>query len=337
MHRSRSQMKRVLKERCKASLTHVALFRRVKSQTDALGLNQSASVIIGVSGGKDSAVLLHILCEIFKNPKKIIAVHVNHQTRKSAHQDATVSKVLAKMHGVRFVGVKAQWKKNEKITEESLRKKRLEALTKVLVKTKSKGVFLAHHEQDQAETFLLRLISGSNVWGLTGMRPVRDSIFFRPMLGVPKSMIETEVKQCQLPYVEDPTNRSLTYFRNRIRRQLLTMLKKENPQIVAQLASLADRWALGIDFVNEAAHQWLSEHKRASEVPRNVLQSLHPFLREAVLRQWLSPVLLQKGPSRQWLEMFEKWLSHPKHHRLQVKGSHALEMRKKGMVRLIKV
>ena len=194
-------------------------------------LSPGDQVIVGFSGGADSVCLLFVLHEISKTmPIHLRAIHVNHEIRKEeAQRDASFCEEFCKEYGIEFFLVKENVKelaKKLKIsTEEAGRKVRYDAFLKhqiILLEKNPMGsvkIAVAHHQNDQAETVLFRLVRGSGLQGLCGMSPVNGNII-RPLLKISKEEIQQYLAGQNLHYVEDSSNQENDYTRNKIRNQI---------------------------------------------------------------------------------------------------------------------
>ncbi len=207
-------------------------------------LSKGDKVVAGLSGGADSVALLHILKElkgVFGI--EIVAAHVNHGLRgEEADEDEEFARALCEKWGIGFYhkkadvrGLAAAWRKSE---EETGRIVRYEFFKEVLSQTGAARIATAHHKNDQAETILHNIIRGTGLEGLSGIKPVRDGCFIRPLLCVSRREIEDYLKAEGLTYRTDATNAQLDYTRNRIRNLLIPALEEYNPSVVDSIARL---------------------------------------------------------------------------------------------------
>lgn len=194
-------------------------------------LKDAGRILIGVSGGADSMALLHV---ILRNRKKINndfkVLHVDHQLNPASKYWVQVVRDYCELNRVPFecASVKvSEWGNNE---EQAARRARYDAFSKQDFDT----LLLAHHANDQMETFFLKLFRGSGAKGLRCMG-VKSPCWFdtnktvmRPLLKVRRRDIEEYVAANQIPHVDDPSNNDLRYDRNWIRHQLIPMLEERN-------------------------------------------------------------------------------------------------------------
>ncbi|MDZ5713806.1 tRNA lysidine(34) synthetase TilS [Jeotgalibacillus haloalkalitolerans] len=192
-------------------------------------------VLIGVSGGPDSLALLHFFREN-RPDLKVEAVHVDHGLRGSSAADAAYVKAYCKLHQIPFhlllADVKGRMEQTGEGVQEAARKVRYAYFEELMEETGADVVMIGQHADDQVETILFRLMRGTSMRGAAGIMPVRpfaEGKMVRPFLSVTKSEIEQYCEQHDLEPRRDPTNESDAYTRNRLRRHVIPLLKKENP------------------------------------------------------------------------------------------------------------
>lgn len=197
----------------------------------------SETVLIAVSGGVDSVVLLHLILRLPPDlrPRMTVA-HYNHRLRgNDSEQDAAFVKDLCARWEIPFhYGEAPSWTSfsNVEARARSLRYDFLKSAAHGLGLAK---ILLAHHADDQAENFLIRWLQGAGLRGLAGMTACRQDegekrTFVRPLLRISRREIETYAREQGLPFRIDATNESPDFLRNRVR-ILLRDLKKENDRL----------------------------------------------------------------------------------------------------------
>ena len=207
-------------------------------------LNEGETIVVALSGGADSCALLSILVSFQNEYKmKIVAAHFNHNLRgEISDLDETFCSNLAKKYQVPFEVerlISTLVPKGES-PEEYYRRQRYRFLEKVAIQHKAGKIALGHHLNDQAETVLLNILRGSGMEGLKGMLPVRDHRYIRPLIDVSKQEILEYLKEKSLKHRDDSSNQSSVFMRNRIRLELLPLLKERfNPQIEHGLVRMA--------------------------------------------------------------------------------------------------
>ena len=225
------------------------------SRKSNLSLNTIKRIGVAVSGGLDSVVLLDTVCKSVKQDAQcnteVWVLHIHHGLQKPADQWLEFCEKLAKKYQVHFDFRLLHF--HDQSTgniEARARAGRYEALTELCVEHAIDDLLLAHHQNDQAETILLQLLRGSGVAGLSGMPQERINTIdghsislWRPLLGQSRADLEAYAKQHKLKWVEDPSNQSMAYRRNAIRKQIIPRLEKIQPEAVANLARSAELFA----------------------------------------------------------------------------------------------
>lgn len=205
-------------------------------------------VLAGVSGGADSATMLHFLNFLSKkNRFKLYACHLNHGLRKNALRDEKFTKKLCKDMGIECFCVKAdvnKLAKEKKLSiEHAARKARYEAFEKTAQKVKANILALAHHADDNAETMILNLLRSPHAKGLLGIPNTRrlnkDIIIVRPFLTITRQDVINYAKFNDINFVEDETNAQNDYTRNWVRNELLPLLAQKQPKIREHLVNIA--------------------------------------------------------------------------------------------------
>ena len=206
-------------------------------------LDPGDSVVVAFSGGPDStALLLGLLGMSRLRNVRLTAAHLDHAMDSGSAGRAREAAGIAARLGVPFLTERAETKKNGPADspEAAGRRARYEFLERVRRDLGARWTATAHHRDDQAETVLLRLLFGSGLEGLAGIRPVHGRVV-RPLLGVPRSVLLDAVAAAGLEPVDDPTNRNLDVPRNRVRHRLLPSQAADIPDLAPRLARLAGK------------------------------------------------------------------------------------------------
>lgn len=250
-------------------------------------LQRGQRVAVALSGGRDSVCLLHVMRHVAPNlGLTLSAVHVNHGLRQEAGADEAFCRSLCRRWQVPLtvyhVDTKARIRSSGESVEEAARVLRYEALERLPVS----WVALAHHQADQAETLLLRLLRGSGLKGLGGMRAVRGR-YIRPFLSISPAQLEAYEKEQGLTHVEDASNYDIALQRNRVRHQLLPLLQQFNPEAVRILAQTARLLQDDEDFIESCLPRAEAEEQTLS---CSQLLSQPPAIQTRMLRRWLAAV-----------------------------------------------
>lgn len=216
-------------------------------------------ILAAVSGGPDSVCLLHVLVRLCATLGcSLGVVHINHRLRgPQSDEEEEFVRSLAK--GLLLPGffcredVAELAKDRRQGIEETARQVRYDFFERVMQTEGFDKTALAHNLNDQAETILHRLIRGSGLNGLAGMRPSRGGQFIRPLLYTARPQIEAYLEEHALNYRLDPSNDSLDYTRNRIRHSLIPSLEEFNPEVVRSLGGLSRTLDWDRDYLEQAA------------------------------------------------------------------------------------
>ena len=203
-------------------------------------LTPADKIIIGLSGGADSVALLLVLHRLGYH---IEAVHCNFHLRgdEADHDQAFCESLCrqldVKLHICHFNT--HDYAKNHKISiEMAAREQRYEAFERLRKEVGADAIAVAHHRDDNVETILMNLIRGCGLKGLRGMLPRRDNIV-RPLLCVGRNDTEDYLRECRQEYVVDSTNLHTDYLRNKLRIDIIPLLKQLNPKAAENIARTA--------------------------------------------------------------------------------------------------
>lgn len=248
--------------------------------------------LIGVSGGCDSVALLHLLVE--RGYRKLIVCHLHHGLRgRAADADARFVARLAEKLGIAAVvaaaDVRGAARQHGMSLEEAGRAVRLQFFAKVAKETRARTLFLAHHADDQVETFLQRLLRGAGARGLAGMASEArwgTLNVVRPLLHVWRSELEEHARTARWKWREDASNQDRAHTRNRIRHDLLPAL-----QVAAGRDVRAALWRAA--EILRAEDEWLSAltedvlAQQQSPLSVGALRSMPRALQRRLLAAWL--------------------------------------------------
>lgn len=260
-------------------------------------LKQGDSVIVGLSGGADSVALLCVLLKLRETLgiATLSACHVNHNLRgEESQRDAHFCQALCDRLGVplviKNVDVASYCAKNGCGTEEGARILRYEALQNLNPDAK---IATAHTLSDNAETLLLNLTRGAALEGLCGIPPVRDNII-RPLINCTRTEVEHYLQTIEQDFVTDSTNLTNDYKRNRVRHELMPLLKALNPAFEQAARRTTDALRADKALLGQLAQQALNDAALPDMLPPlpDWAGRLAPF----VPRQkcWSRAVLLER-------------------------------------------
>lgn len=208
---------------------------------------REVTALVAVSGGADSVALLRMLAALRPSGTgRLVVAHFNHALRGQASDaDADFVTRLASDCGLPLEMERARIvEAAPSSSEQATRNVRYEFLKQAAARRGARYVATAHTADDQAETVLHRMVRGTGLAGLAGMRRSRPLLhgvgLIRPLLGVRRADLLTYLHQLSQPFCEDATNRDTAFTRNRLRHELLPQLAADyNPQVVEALLRLA--------------------------------------------------------------------------------------------------
>ena len=199
-------------------------------------LPEDGLILCALSGGRDSVALLHFLKA---HGCSVAAAHFDHRLRENSAADADFCRRLCAEWGVPFYQGEGDVAKQPGNTEANARAARYAFLERVAAEIGAAAIATAHNADDNLETVLLHLTRGCGLNGLTGIQP-RRGLLIRPMLKTPRAAIDAYVEEFHLPFVEDETNADDKFSRNRLRHQVLPVLKTINPRVVEVAGTMTD-------------------------------------------------------------------------------------------------
>ena len=265
-------------------------------------LSPKDKVLLGVSGGMDSMVML----ELFRRMGLDYGVaHCNFQLRgNESDADEDFVAALAKEQGVPFYSKKfktAAFKKEQKIsTQEAARNLRYQWFETIRKKHGYDRIAVAHHQDDSIETFFINLIRGTGLTGLRGILPKKDNMI-RPMLFTTRSEIHAFVKKEGLAYREDQSNEDPKYRRNKIRHELIPLLIELNPGFGKTMMGNIDRLSqaemIYRDAMDNEVAQLIEENKGSFRISIGKLLQLNPT--ELYLFEALKPFNFNAAVSKE--------------------------------------
>ena len=198
-------------------------------------IKKNDKIIVATSGGPDSMYLLNELIKEkeIKNLSLIVA-HVNHQTRPECDSEANFIKEFCTKNNLTCEIKEIQKYQKGHFTEEEARNIRINFFKELINKYQYDYVVTAHHADDLIETILMKIIRGSTLDAISGIKEketIQETLFKRPLLHLTKEKILNYLKEENIPYKIDYTNYEENHLRNRLRKKILPMLKEEDPHI----------------------------------------------------------------------------------------------------------
>ena len=228
------------------------------SEFSLLGDYRGATVTVALSGGADSMALLHMLLSLKEELGiKVEAAHFNHLIRgDEAKRDEDFVKEQCQLLGVKLYcgqGDAPEYSKQNGISlETAAREMRYDYLNRI----NKDFVATAHTASDNLETILFNLSRGASLEGLCGIPPKRD-IFIRPLILCTRAQIEDYCEQNGIPFVTDSTNLSDEYTRNKIRHNIIPVLKELNPSVEKAVARTARALKRDSEYIESRVQELL--------------------------------------------------------------------------------
>lgn len=271
-------------------------------------LQRGNMVLLALSGGRDSMALLSALMQLRKIfGFSLSAAHFNHKLRgEESERDAAFVKEYCEAHHVPiYLGegdVRAVAALKQCGLEETARNLRYAFLEDTAASCGAQQIATAHHADDNLETFLLHLVRGAGLRGLTGIPPVRGKVI-RPLLTTTRASIDLYVKENGIPFVEDSSNVDQIMARNRLRQSVIPVLKELNPN-VSQLSATSIRTLRQDEVYLEAqAAALFRKAKRAEDgmvIEVSVLAATPKALASRVVRRMLEEI---EAPMPSWVHI----------------------------------
>jgi tRNA(Ile)-lysidine synthase len=289
------------------------------------------SMTVALSGGVDSVVLLYLLHQLQKTQNFTLkASHVHHGLSKNADKWVKFCEKLCTKLSVPLDvhRIKLPQKKSLGIEGEA-RQLRYEKL----LQTKTDLVVLAHHEDDQAETFLLQLIRGAGVKGLSSMAHFDERRrLWRPLLNASRIDIESYAKQHKLKWIEDESNQNIDFDRNFIRSKILPILKNRFNHIIKVISRSSSHLAEAQHLLDDLAKIDLKKHLKSDKYKHKLqvktLNKLSLSRAKNVLRFWLE-INDHMMPSKDLLdELLRQVLTAKKDATIKIQLSKEFEIRR---------
>lgn len=260
-------------------------------------IKKGDAIIVALSGGPDSMCLLHVLYFLKeKYDLTIYAAHINHMLRgEESDKDEEVCREFCKKHNIEFfsrsVDIETMVSERSISTEMAGREARYGFFEELLKELGANKVAVAHNLNDQAETVLMRLMRGTGIEGLVGIKAVRDDIFIRPIINITRAEIEEYCEVNCLRARIDKTNFEPIYSRNKIRLELIPYIENNfNSDIITTLSRMCELIKKDEDFIQENVtkhFEKLCDIREEKVIIYSDAFNLHPSLISRIIRKAL--------------------------------------------------
>ena len=264
-----------------------SLMNRIEELWRRLEPTPKGRCLIGLSGGADSTALLVILVAFVPN-EAVEAVHVNHGLRgsESDGDEEFVRKLCDEYHVPLHVYHPDLLGRRD---ENTAREARFRCFRECMAETGADYLMLAHHADDLAETFMMRLLRGAGPEGLGCMKAEdeRNGIrIIRPMLNIRRQEIREALTERGIPWREDSSNTSTAYLRNDVRIRLMPLLEEMNAGASWHIAETARRIGAENEMLSAEAKRYLQAHAGFRWLDSQPMKEMVPAMRKRILRQW---------------------------------------------------
>lgn len=295
-----------------------------------------ATIIVGLSGGPDSICLLHLLKQIQEEKSlTIIAAHLDHQWRAESAQDALWCQNICQQWDISYISMKASelpfQPKNNGSKEALGRQLRCYFFDMLVKQYHAFAIALAHHQDDQIETFFIRLLRGTSLAGLTGIK-LFDNGYFRPLLSCTKQEILQYLETRDITYLIDQTNQSSQFLRNRIRHNLLPELENIDQRWKTSIPGCIKNLQKAHDFIQQQAITTLQNISLQSDMKTvniELFLQQHEILQHQILMNLLITHKIPLTPSTPLFQEIIRFLYSQKHLQHQIHGSFTIKKNQK--------
>ncbi len=275
-------------------------------------IQPSSTIIVGLSGGPDSIYLLYQLHAVRQQlDLTIIAAHLNHEWQESAILAVQVCQATCDTLHIPLViktisqlQFQPKWNGSQEEIGRLARRYFFESLAQ---KYQARAIALAHHQQDQQETFFIRLLRGASLTGLTGIKKI-DGLYIRPILHTTKKEIVNYLHHKNIGYYTDPTNTSDLYLRNKIRNHVIPTLQATDDRFDQKLSCAMDHLALVDDFLEQHVQNIIKANQTKLGIDVALFLSLHTIIQQRILLNLIIKEQIRFTPSQNLFKEIVRFL-----------------------------
>ncbi|MFR0580542.1 tRNA lysidine(34) synthetase TilS [Limosilactobacillus mucosae] len=249
-----------------------------------------APIVVAVSGGVDSMVLMDVMQHL-TDPSRLIIAHVNHELRAQSREEEAFLTNYCQKHGLKLVI--SHWPINrhpQTGIEAAARTMRYRFFAQTIHRFKAEFLLTAHHANDQAETMLMKMVRGGQLTALSGIddaRPFAGATLLRPLLAIPKADLYKYARTYQLTWFEDVTNQDLTLTRNRFRNLIVPAMIRENPRFLEHMTSWHEQLSDLLVFSQDSLNRLLDQITKGEQLKLSKYCTYPKTWRHLIMQQWL--------------------------------------------------
>ena len=249
-------------------------------------INKNDKIVVATSGGPDSMYLLNeLIKEKEEKSLSLIVAHVNHRTRKECNEEEEFVKEFCLKNNIKCEVYKIDKYSKGYFTEEEARKIRIEFFKSLISKYHYDYVVTAHHADDLIETILMKIIRGStldSIVGIKSIQKIKGIIFKRPLLNLSKEEI---LKKIDIPYKIDYTNYEENHLRNRIRKNIVPLLKEEVNNVDKKFFKFSKELNDLVEYLNNELDIIDKELKKDEFIDLEKFNNLDEYLKREYLKR----------------------------------------------------
>ncbi|ASG67565.1 tRNA lysidine(34) synthetase TilS [Francisella halioticida] len=261
-------------------------------------------IIIGYSGGIDSSVLLNITKNL---DIPIIAIYINHNIHPNSLKWQMHCQRTCEKYRTQFISHSLEQAPKGESFEAWASKQRMIFFQKIMKNYSNPLLLLGHHQDDQAETFLIQVMRGSGLAGLAGIpyyRKLDIGVVLRPLLSYKKLDIEVFAQQNNIDYIYDDSNLDIKYRRNLIRNKVIPILQQVNPNIAETLSRSASICGQSNNILNKLIAEELDQISQNNNIIISKLISLDEAIQKSIIHFWFKQNTLQSLKNKQIQDIY---------------------------------
>ena len=270
------------------------------------------TIVLAVSGGVDSMVLLHVLSEIKKEVDlTLVVAHMDHAKRHDSVLDARLVRQTAQRYGFAYEEATLPPQEKSGNFHAYARSHRYGFLRQIAVRYQACAVATAHHANDHLETVVAHLLSGRVPTGLIGIWPkglIEDVMVIRPLIEITKETLYRYAQAFTVPWREDHSNATDCYTRNRIRKQIVPKLVDERQDVLVHARSLGDALAEDEAYFSaqvDALMVDVTSTATGYEMALSWLRTVHPSLKRRLMMRLIPN--MSKGARMDLLDFIDQY------------------------------